>query len=237
MKLYRLRSLTSEKDLCRLECTIKTKAFWHSNFLELNDPMEGAFACNEDIVEYKEQLKEIFSQKMLYKICSFMGEEGFKNPTLWGYYAGGLKGVAIEIEVKIDGAVSISTTDEKPRFGEIHSINYEDGFTPLDKNIEIKLLTHKLEIWKQENEYRSLIENDEGGYPIKNAKITAIYFGFPYHGFGNLSGIEEQSKSLREYNERKKQLKDIAAYLKIPCYDVKISQNLIKIIKGERHEH
>jgi hypothetical protein len=41
----------------------------------------------------------ILGAKAHYKICSFSDEKAFSNPIMWGYYANGFRGVAVEIEV------------------------------------------------------------------------------------------------------------------------------------------
>jgi uncharacterized protein (DUF1800 family) len=153
MKVYRFRKLSSELDYYRLKEIIETGEFWCSNFWELNDPMEGVFSVlysKEDEKKVVEKINEIHGRKGQYKICSFSGKKGFKKSNMWGCYADGFKGVAIEVEV---------ADDEK----KIMPINYNDtgalfnfeGVDVKDENVE-KILLNKGNAWKYENEYRFL---------------------------------------------------------------------------------
>ncbi|MFA6756860.1 MAG: hypothetical protein WCR62_03875, partial [Sulfurospirillaceae bacterium] len=94
--VYKLMSLSSEKDLCRIIEIICTNKFHCSTFSEMNDPMEGVYTY-----EHKHLVEpDLPATKNKYKICSFSGLKGFENPAMWGYYANGFKGIAIEIATK-----------------------------------------------------------------------------------------------------------------------------------------
>ena len=97
MKLYKFRPLGNCHDLERIEQIIKEDKFWCSKLWDLNDPMEGVYRN-----KYFDKLDsdKTFNEKNKYRICSFSGKKGLKNPILWGYYAHGFRGVAIEIEAK-----------------------------------------------------------------------------------------------------------------------------------------
>lgn len=113
MKLYKFRPLAKEEDFQRAKSIIETGCFWCSRFSELNDPMEGVFCtANHKIID------DAYKQKVSYRICSFSAEAAFENPCMWGYYANGFKGIAIEIEV----------SDEAKKM--IHEIDYENEKKP-----------------------------------------------------------------------------------------------------------
>lgn len=140
MKLYKFRQLGNCYDLERIEEIIEEKKFWCSKLWDLNDPMEGVFWS------FKENVDKIFKEKNQYLICSFSGEKGFKNPLLWGYYANGFKGIAIEIEI------------EKKRIEKVKYVTLKKFNEPIENEKEI--IKRKLNNWKHENEYRFLIKSD-----------------------------------------------------------------------------
>ena len=95
MKLYKFRPLANDRDRDYLKEILETRKFHCSKFQDLNDPMEGIYyaADRANIIDL------IFKAKARYKICSFSNEEAFSKPIMWGYYANGFRGVAVEIEV------------------------------------------------------------------------------------------------------------------------------------------
>jgi len=102
MRLIRFRPLKNGDDLNHLKETIKKNQFYCSNFLDMNDPMEGVFTTT-DIAN----INNVFSGKNSFKICSFTGDGSLNNPLLWGYYANGFKGAAIEVEVRVSNIKEI----------------------------------------------------------------------------------------------------------------------------------
>ena len=143
MKFYKFRKLTSELDYYRLKEIIENNEFWCSNFWELNDPMEGVFKIDSKLAE---KISEIYEEKGQYKICSFSGKKAFENPIMWGYYADGFKGVAIEIDLSEEKLKKIKYSDSAMEF---------DSSSVLDDNVE-KILLNKNTAWEHEDEYRYL---------------------------------------------------------------------------------
>ena len=100
LKLVKFRSLANQKDLDRAINIITTGKFWCTKLWNMNDPMEGVYSTsNRDIIP------KMFTEKNKYVICSFsdnsddnIPKKPIQNPLLWGYYANGFKGIAIEIE-------------------------------------------------------------------------------------------------------------------------------------------
>jgi hypothetical protein len=232
MKIYRFRQLITglkdeiceekDSDFCRLK-DILDNGFYCSSFYELNDPIEGVFSCygvSDKIIE--KRIEKIFNKKITYKICSFSGINGFKYPPMWGYYAGGFKGVAIEVEVGIH-------QDNYDNIGNIEQIEYlkniPDIFAPNDNpisdfNIIAKnILTKKLEAWNHEDEFRFLIKSGDKKHKIGN--ITAIYFGDPYSDLFNAKDFKENEK-LNKYRKLKEEIIKIAKTKDIKCFNVKI---------------
>src|SRR3989344_8601879 len=165
--IYKFRPLATQDDFDRAKNILETGHFWCSKFSELNDPMEGAFHASTI-----KKIDEALEQKMHYKICSFSGEKAFEEPTLWGYYANGFRGIAIEVECE----------DTKVR-----KINYKENIKSINNTSIDEILTTKLDPWKKEEEYRFLVESDNNFHKI--GKIKAVYFGDPYNRATNKSNI------------------------------------------------
>lgn len=214
MKLYKFRPLSSQLDLDRAKQILETGHFWCSRFSELNDPMEGAFTTleNANVVQI---IDSIYGEKNKFKICSFSGSKGFENPSMWGYYANGFKGMGIEIEVEQEK--SIEKVDYSEQIGHLNvSTN----------NISIReLLKTKLLSWKHEDEFRFLIRTESNYHEI--GKITAAYFGAPYNSFDNSEEIINKSEILKDYEKRINQLKKIAIGKGIRAFSVEVIDNKV----------
>jgi len=211
MKLYKFRPLATQEDFNRAKNILETGCFWCSKFSELNDPMEGAFHSAEIKI-----VNETFAGKNCRKICSFSGGTAFKDPILWGYYANGFRGIAIEVEC-----------DEK----EVEKINYKKYINKL-KNTNInnnvkKVLTTKLESWELEEEYRFLIESVNHFHKI--GEIKNIYFGDPYYSALNKNKIYEQSDILKKYKKYKNDLIKLTQNMNVGCHNVTIYGTKVKI--------
>lgn len=217
MSIYKFRSLINEKDCDRLKNILETGHFWCSNFWELNDPMEGVFNIDD-----KDNVNKFFNLKEQYKICSFSGIKGFENLVMWGYYATGFKGVAIEVEIEI-----ITEDCQCGENGGVKKIECDDNL-PNDSDIE-KILLNKNTVWEQEDEYRFLIKSENNNHKI--GKITTIYFGNPYGNIENKNQVREKSTDFSQYEKFKEKIIKVAKGMNIFCWDVKIEQG--KIIKDK----
>ena len=197
MKLYKFRPLADVEDFQRAKSIIETGCFWCSRFSELNDPMEGVFyALNKNI-------DDIYNEKNRYIICSFSSKKAFENPCMWGYYANGFKGIAIEIEVNKDEVKKISYTNEI-------GTTDNSGSDAIEK-----ILTTKLASWERETEYRFLKKDEKNEHPI--GKITAVYFGEPYGNTNNKQTIYKANTKLQCYQCISRKLAEIARDNKIKC--------------------
>jgi len=174
--------------------------------------MEGVFVSEEIINK--------FGEKSGYKMCSFSGEKGFSNPAMWGYYAGGFKGLAIEVKTALnkdlcvdqDGVYQVIPKDDLP-----------------NERCMKKVLLNKTTRWEHEYEYRFLIKSNDNSHKI--GKITAIIFGNPYGNISNKEDIKAKSKSLRQYESLKKEMIEIASGKNIPCFNAR--NNGINVSKGD----
>lgn len=218
IKLYKFRPLANEEDFERLKDILETGKFWCSKFFELNDPMEGVY----NFLNYSDRpdaVDLIFKTKTSYKICSFCNEEAFSKPTLWGYYANGFRGVAIELEVGSDKVEEIQYKDKIPSF---------KGVNPEKEAVEI--LTTKLELWEHECEYRFLEKSDNNdNNKFEIGKITALYFGDPYEGTINRKDIIENSNAVRKYIDLKNKILEITKELSVHSVQIEDCK-VIKIV-------
>lgn len=217
MKIYKFRSLATQTDLERAQVTIETGHFWCSRFTDLNDPMEGVFTL-ENNSNVKRTIKNIFSEKNNRRICSFSGDKGFSCPPMWGYYANGFKGIAIEVTLK--------------KKDNIYKMEYirQQNLLNARTNDANRILTRKLLAWKHEDEYRFIKETINNYNQI--GKITKVYFGDPYGNVFNKDDIKKQSASLKSFHELKDKLLPIVQAKGIDAYRVRIQNDLV--IEGRR---
>jgi len=202
MKLYKFRSLANETDFERVKIIIETGCFWCSLFSDLNDPMEGVFLTTKR----DNGIEDVYSKKCDYKICSFSGEDAFKNPIMWGYYANGFRGIAIEIEVNNNYVKQIIYVKDLINISESDNIDID------------RILQTKLSLWEHEAEYRFLIQSEFNYHRI--GQITAVYFGNPYGDIHNSSTIYENNKSLSDYKSFAEKIIEILHDTNIRCYYV-----------------
>lgn len=217
MKFYKFRKLTSELDYYRLKEIIENNDFWCSSFWELNDPMEGVFSIDTKLAE---KISEIHGEKGQYKICSFSGKRAFENPIMWGYYADGFKGVAIEIDLSEEKLKKIKYSDSAMEF---------DSSSVLDDNVE-KILLNKNTAWEHEDEYRYLEKQNDNYFKVE--KINAVYFGTPYENLENSEDILKNRESFNRYKKFKEKIIEIIKIKKITFKDVSASEGGVKTVQG-----
>lgn len=177
MKVYKFRSLGDCTAFERVEEILETGEFWCSPLWEQNDPMEGVYTSPDD----DDQTLMNFIEKNKYKICCFSSRCALNNPLMWGYYANGFKGVAIEV------TVPPNTLDE---------VEYVEEPPTLQGNVK-ELLTKKLNRWQDESEHRYLTQSVEPKQKI--GEITGLYFGDPYGNVTNKEQVVKTSLPLRRY--------------------------------------
>lgn len=210
LKLYRFRPLGDDESCRRVKTILKTGEFWLSSLWNMNDPMEGIFTDEQNNIP-SARLNEIFSEKNNKRICCFSSEEAFKSPIMWGYYANGFKGVAIEIEVALK---------------DVHKVTYENSIASWNDKISTGLsvnniLTTKLNCWRHEGEYRYICDSAKDG-PMPIGKINAVHFGWPYSNVENAKSIFGSAPNLRNYVKRVRCLIDVANTPKINTYAAQI---------------
>ena len=188
-KLIKFRPLANKHDFDRAKEIIETGEFWCSKLWNLNDSMEGGYKIS---LSNRKSISSMFENKNKAVICSFSHPNALDNPLLWGYYANGYKGIAIEIDCRNQSGIQKVCCDKD-------EINYDRGLN--------EIITNKQKCWAHEEEYRYInSESDKEGLH-KIGEIKKVYFGCPYGTFDNREQITNNSKTLREYNYWKNELK------------------------------
>lgn len=214
MKLYKFRPLGNCQDLERASQILESGLFWCTRFWELNDPMEGVYVFNPHCMSELAR-EQFFGAKSRRVLCSFSGERALSNPLMWGYYANGFRGIAIEVD----------TPDHASNVKKVH---YSTELPPIDEVVNnesvTRVLTTKLCCWSHEHEYRYIAEGTPGS--LRVGQISAVYFGSPYSGIGNAS----DQPTHREYRCRVDSLKDTAKRSKIPCHEIRVEAGHAKVV-------
>jgi hypothetical protein len=131
-------------------------------YFELNDPMEGQYLYNTG--ELNDNIHKVLSgEKEKIRICS-LSRDG-NNELMWAHYAEGHRGVVIGVE--------ISSAPEQT----LCPINYNGlvrlGHDNYNPNSAYDILSHKLDVWRYEQEERVFIKNKF----FVDVKVREITFG------------------------------------------------------------
>ena len=194
IRLIKFKPLANKNDFKRAKEIIENGEFWCSKLWNLNDSMEGHYQIIQSDIEL---MPDMFDEKNNAVICSFSRLNALKNPLLWGYYANGYKGIAIEIECNYQ----TDTTESG-----IHEVKYDKQNINYNQGL-IEIITNKKQCWVHEKEYRYIKFRSDKEGPYKIGEIKKVHFGFPYQRFENRKEITNNSKTLREYNYWKNELK------------------------------
>ncbi len=215
LTLYKFRSLDDWEAFGRAKKILERKMFWCDRIWALNDPMEGVYRSQFT----EEEVERMFKNKEGTVICSLSAQKAFKLPTMWGHYANGFRGIAIEVQ----------TVDAN-----VHMVHYEPDITSFVDYINRnnfphvrKILTTKLDCWTSEEEYRFIRQSDKPGY-FSIGEITGVYFGLPYSNVGNHAPIRKASDKLQDYYDRVRELYDVAKRENIDRFKVKIVGNEVQ---------
>ncbi len=201
MRVLKFRKLETEKDYDRITEIIKTNKLYCSKLWNLNDGMEGVY---ETPFKDEENILRNFFEKDNYVICAFSNITELNNNLLWGYYANGGKGIAIEIEITL----------EKLKFDEkVKKITYYNN-SPITISDMEQVILAKLSSWQHENEIRFLKNKSEEGL-YKIGKVVKIHFGTPYRYVENYDKIKRKSKSLQKYTRWSRKLAKFCKVKKI----------------------
>lgn len=169
MKVFKFRSLGDKESFDRVSEILCTGKFRCSRFWEMNDPMEGYYKGTFDLSE--ETAGIVFGEKAARLICCFSKEVALRNPLMWGYYANGFKGLAIEVEIEEENLYPIVYSNTVSRYAR------RGCFEERVKSI----LTRKLDCWKHEREVRYFqTDTQEEKQLYQIGIVTGIVVGLPY---------------------------------------------------------
>ncbi len=211
LKLYKFRPIGDRNSFDKAKNIIETGEFYCSSLWEQNDPMEGVYSYLKTS-ENEAELIDVFSEKNKYRICSFSGQSALERPTMWGYYANGFKGIAIEIEIEANDVRKVKYSNSPVKWDK-----HPQGTSAADRIRGV--ITTKLKQWKPECEYRYLFESDiDDGIHCKIGNITGVYFGNAYCGIENSDDIRKNSMSIKKYDGWKSELEAIAKSHKYTCF-------------------
>lgn len=169
MKVYKFRSLGDRQSVERAQQILETGEFWCSRFWELNDPMEGYYQPGYSIAD--EAISQIFDEKSVTLICSFSHRIALRNPLMWGYYANGFNGIAIEVEVERESLLPITYSNDFRKVIISGSTN----------SMARAILGRKMKCWKHEREVRYLCRaNRPGDQNRQIGTITGVVLGKRY---------------------------------------------------------
>lgn len=218
VKLYKFRSLGDECSFCRAKDILTSGQFWCSTLWDQNDPMEGVYCFIDNAMSKTERLS-VFSTKNHYRICSFSDRVALRRPLMWGHYANGFRGIAIEVKVAAESVTKVvykKSTAEWP---------IQSDYREREERVK-GLLTTKLTPWRTEREYRFLTKEGDPKQAI--GQITAVYFGDPYGSLQNKSQILTHSPAQRSYHEFKTSLSSVAKEKGYTCFLARIDNTRVK---------
>ncbi len=169
MKAYKFRSVENFHFILDI---ILNRRLYCSTVEQLNDFREANAQMGNQMAGTQQEMRELleFSEKAMkevncLKVCAL--SKTYKKHLLWGHYAGGYKGVAIEVEL-----------DES----EITNIAYEKDYRSWSDLIKQcspeeaarKLLSSKFDDWVDEEEVRVISRSE---YYSLSRPITRIIVG------------------------------------------------------------
>lgn len=169
MILYKYKSLEKFDEVSDL---LLTKRLYCPTPSQLNDPLEGVLGIdiNEELRDQNIDDKLVKSHEYWtthldrlnnYRVCSF--SEDPSSILMWSYYGAGHSGMCLELDV----------TEYSDN---IHKMSYVSALDCTNNRSPIDLLTHKLNSWSHEKEYR-WISDEYSMFKYIRANIKTILIG------------------------------------------------------------
>src|ERR1039457_635109 len=153
MILYKFKSLENFEQITDL---LLTNRIYCPTPGQLNDPLEGVLGIDinrslagltadnkwEKSFRFWDQLQKEINR---YRICSF--SKSPESVLMWSYYGAGHSGICLEIDIE--------------RYeSNIHAVKYVSDLELVDRSSILGLLTHKLNAWSHEEEWRWVSDNN-----------------------------------------------------------------------------
>ena len=169
MILYKYKSLEKFDEVSDL---LLTKRLYCPTPSQLNDPLEGVLGIdiNDKLrnLNFDDKFAKAYEYWMAhgqrmnnYRVCSF--SEDPLSVLMWSYYGAGHSEMCLELDV----------TEYKDN---IHKISYVSTLEFLDNSSPVHLLTHKLDAWSHEREYR-WISDENPKFKFLRANIQTVLIG------------------------------------------------------------
>ena len=160
--LYKYRSLEGGNFKFFVDIILNNRLY-ASSFKELNDPMEGAYYYSYQNEGLRKMLSELSDKKEKLRLCSLSKAED--SVLMWSHYANGHRGVVIG--VSIDNPYNVKPV-QYDGLARITSCNF-------NAQVTMEILSHKLEVWRYEQEERIFIFNSKDRYV--NVKVESVIAG------------------------------------------------------------
>ncbi|MCE7070941.1 DUF2971 domain-containing protein [Dyadobacter sp. CY327] len=157
MRLYKYRSLSNFENFVDI---VLNKRLYVALYKDMNDPMEGQYLYHSGAID-RITRDRIYGTKQRLKLCSLSSDS--QNALMWSHYADGCRGVAIEVELAPGARL------RRVEYGELVEI-FEPGI--IEETAE-HILSHKLDIWSYEQEWRVFAE----GTNFVDVRISKVILG------------------------------------------------------------
>ena len=175
--LYRYRPLAREEFYEREISAVRDDFLWCSNFLSLNDPMEGSYRGSPNLRNhgrYQFVRDKIFDQKNALGICSF--SETHDNGPMWAHYSDQFQGICIAYNFRV---LRESIPDECS----FVRLSYEEdpylvtqARVSEGEEVAQRILSSKSHRWLYEREWR-LFCAASGKLNLERRCISRVYLG------------------------------------------------------------
>lgn len=149
------------------EDILRNNRLFCADWRKLNDPLEGTYdtLITGATDNHLSLVKQVYSSKVRTKVCCLF--QTYKSHAMWGYYADGFRGAAIELDLPASAVRPIDYASGL----RIHK--WQDDPNPY--KIATDILTTKHRDWERENEVRIL--HDGQYFALPQGAIKRVILG------------------------------------------------------------
>lgn len=173
MILYKFKTLENFEQITDL---LLTNRIYCPTPSQLNDPLEGVLGIdiNRSLAGLTADEKWDRSFRFWahhdeeinnYRVCSF--SKSPESVLMWSYYGAGHSGICLEIDLEQYSS-------------NIHEVKYLTDLELVDRSSVLGLLTHKLNAWSHEEEWRWVSDNNPQ-HKYLRANIKSVLVGTGIH--------------------------------------------------------
>lgn len=161
MLLYKYRGIKGFRFFTDI---ILKQRLYAAPYFELNDPMEGHYLYSQSGGTIDEDMSRLLKgEKEKIRICSLSRDPN--NELMWSHYAEGHKGVVIGVEVNRN-----QYAVRPVEYDGLHQV----GLHNFHSDSAIDVLSHKLNVWRYEDEVRVFVRNNK---QYVNVKVRQVICG------------------------------------------------------------